>query len=177
MTAQQQVVPTSAHRVYVDAQTVRAQIAVLRHQYPEIDDDMQLLADSIEGQTNFSEVMAHLIRLEREVESFADAMEDQIEKLTRRRIRYQQKQQTLRTMMRSLMESAGQQKLTLPEATLSIVSGRAGCVVTNIEALPTEFVRTEHIPKKSEITAALWAGETVPGAEKNNPSTHLQIRT
>lgn len=177
MTAQQQVVPTSAHRVYVDAQTVKAQIAVLRHSFPEMDEDMQLLADSIEGSTNFHEVLSHLIRLERDAEAFAGAIKAQEENLADRRARYISKQQNIRAMIQSLMEAGNQRKVTLPEATLSIAAGRAGCTVTDFDALPAEFVKVERSPRKSELTAALLAGERVQGAELKNPIPYLQIRT
>lgn len=165
------------HYLFLDVNTVKAQIAVLLHSFPEMADDIQLLADSIEGSTDFNEVVTRLVRLERDAEAFAGAIKAQEEALSERRARYISKQQNIRAMIQSLMESAGQHKVLLPEATLSIASGRVSCVVTDLDALPTEFVRTERFPCKSEITAALSAGERVNGAELRNPQPYLRIST
>lgn len=163
--------------IHLDAQFVKAQVAALRHAYPELDEDATLLEDMIEGETDFSKVLTQLIRMQSDAEHFAIAIDIQMKKLAARQDRYISKRTNLRAVIQELMDAAGQKKVVLPEATLSIANGRAGCIVTDETVLPDEFVRIERIPRKTEITAALQAGERVPGAELKNPMPFLQIRT
>lgn len=173
MTAQ----PVSASRVFLDAQFVKAQVAALRHAYPELDEDATLLEDMIEGETDFSKVLTQLIRMQSDAEHFAIAIDVQMKKLAVRQDRYISKRTNLRAIIQELMDATGQKKVVLPEATLSLSQSRAGCIVTDETVLPDEFVRIERIPRKTEITAALLAGERVQGAELTNTKTHLTIRT
>lgn len=162
--------------IFLDVRTVKAQIAALRHFHPELDDDTQLLEDSLEGSTDLHEVVTKLVRVERDAASFSTAIKAQEEALADRRARYVKQQQIYRTMIHALLDAAGQTKLRIPEATISISQGRAGCIITDETALPDQFVKIERIPKKSEITAALLAGERVQGAEMKNSQPHLSIR-
>lgn len=164
-------------RLYLDAQMVKAQIGALRHNYPELADDAQLLEDSLAGETGFQEILTQLVRLERDAQSFVAAIKQQEDAMAERRGRYAHKALIYRRMMQSLMESAGQRKVPLPEATVSVVQDRPGCVITDENALADEFVKIERTPKKTEITAALLAGERVAGAELKNRGTHILIRT
>lgn len=162
---------------YLDVQQIKAQIGLLRHDYPELADDAQLLEDTLEGETSFREVLAQLVRLERQAKHFAAAIYTQECSLKERRERFLAQREKYLGMMQSLMDAAGQKKVTLPEATISIAQNRAGCIVTDETALPDEFVKIERIPKKTEILAALLAGERIPGAEMKNRGTHVLIRT
>lgn len=162
--------------IFLDVRTVKAQIATLRHFHPELDSDTQLLEDSLEGQTDFLEVITRLVRFERDADTFASAIKAQEETLAERRARYVQQQQIYRSMIHAIMDAGGQTLVRIPEATLSVSRGRAGCVITDETALPDAFVKTARIPKKADILAALLSGETVPGAEKSNSKPHLSIR-
>lgn len=163
--------------LFLDVRTLRAQIGALRHNYPELNDDAQLLEDSLAGETDFLEVMTKLVRFERDAASFAIAIKSQEEELATRRARYVQRQAIYRAMMHALMDSAGQTRLPLPEATISVARGRPGCVITDETVIPDEFVKVERTPKKLEIIAALLEGRQVSGAELKNPMPHIVIRT
>lgn len=162
--------------LFLDVRTVKAQIATLRHFHPEMDSDTQLLEDSLEGSTDFQEVIARIVRFERDADAFAGAIKAQEESLAERRARYVTQQRNYRAMIHALMDAAGQTILRLPEATVSVANDRAGCIVTSIDALPDQFVKTERSPKKADILASLLSGERVPGAELKNSGTHLSIR-
>lgn len=162
--------------IFLDVRTVKAQIATLRHFHPELNADTQLLEDSLEGQTDFREVISRLLRFERDADAFASAIKAQEEALADRRTRYVEQQRIYRAMIEALMNAGGQTILRLPEATISIANDRAGCVVTDETALPDSYVKTERTPKKADILAALLSGDRVPGAELKNRGTHLAIR-
>lgn len=162
--------------IHLDVRTLKAQIATLRHYHPELDSDTDALEIALEGETDFNEVIARLVRFERDADTFASAIKAQEENLSERRARYVRQQQIYRTMIHALMDAGGQRTLRLPEATLSVSQGRAGCIVTDVAALPDEFVKVERTPRKADIISALLEGTAVPGAELSNGKPHLAIR-
>lgn len=163
--------------IYLDVSQVRSHIAALRYTHPEMDDDARLLEDSLEGSTDLHEVLTKLVRMERETEAFSAAIKAQEDALAARRQSVTRRKEAYRAMIMSLLETAGQSKVRLPEATLSISRSRPGCIITDEALLPEEFVKIERHPKKAEITAAIIAGERIPGAELKNSAPHLTIRT
>lgn len=162
--------------IFLDVRTVKAQITALRHFHPEMETDTKLLEDSLEGQTDFREVITRLVRFERDADAFASAIKAQEETLAERRARYVEQQRIFRSMIEALMNAGGQTICRLPEATVSIANDRASCVVTDETVLPDQFVKIERKPKKAEILAALLSGDRVVGAELSNRGTHLSIR-
>ena len=69
-----------------------------------------------------------------------------------------------------------QQKVTLPEATISISKGRETVEVTDIDALPQGFYSLERKADKISILGALKAGEHVPGADLRVGGESLTVR-
>lgn len=162
--------------IFIDVATVKAQIARLRTGNPDVDADATLLEIALEGETDLHELLTKLLRMEREAIAFAAAIEQQTSALEKRALRFCQQRDRCRAMMLSLLEASSQQRVRLPEATISIAADRAGCVITDEAALPAEFVELKRFPKKKEILAALLEGQRVSGAERKNTGTHLAIR-
>lgn len=162
--------------IFIDIATTKAQIARLLALHPEMQEDAKLLEDSLEGETDFHELLTRLLRMEREAVALASAVEGQAKSLTERAARFLRQRDTFRGMIFALMEAASQTKVRLPEATISIAADRAGCIVTDETALPEQFIETKRYPKKAAILAALLSGERVSGAELKNTATHLSIR-
>lgn len=158
------------------AQVVRNQIERLKLLYPEMSEDAELLADMLEGATEFREVMTRLVKSERDTKAIMAAIKAQEDELTMRRARYEMRGIAARKMMHSLMEVADVRRLELPTATVSIAAGRKSCIVTNEAQLPERFVKVERMPKKADITKALLAGEDVPGAALSNGPETLMVR-
>lgn len=166
-----------ARPVFLGVREVKAQIQRLLATHPDISADAQLLADSLEGQTSFNEVMERLVRLERDADVMAAAVKVEETRLAERRERFERQKEAWRAMMLQLMEAGGQHKLVLPVGTVSVSQGRPGCIVTDETKLADEYVKIERKPVKSLITAALLSGEKVAGAELRNSQPHITIRT
>lgn len=161
---------------YIEAQSVRAHIERLLLSYPELADDDLLRADMVEGSTELNELLTRIVREERDAASFSEAIGAQVQALLGRRGRFERRKEALRALIMSLLDTAGQRTIRLPEATLAITNGRPGCVVTDEAALPDEFVKIERTPKKKEITTALQLGKDIPGAALRNSPPSLQVR-
>lgn len=163
--------------IFLDAQTVRNQIARLLLEHPEVSEDAQLLSDSIEGETDLHEVLTRLVRQERDAAAFSEAIKAQEEVLAGRRARFVRRQQLARELMLSLMEAGSQQKVMLPEATISITNGRLKTVVTDEAAIPPGYFKVKRTPDLTRIGEALSSGVNIPGAHLSNGGISLTIRT
>lgn len=166
-----------ADRIAIDAAFVAAHIEHLKILYPELAEDAELLASTVEGETDFERVM------DRVVDRFLDAMTmkaataERVDDLVARSARFSRTAEAMRTLAFNMMNAANQPTIRLPVATLSVRAGSTSVVVDDVAELPQGFTKTETTPKKAEIKAALSAGETVPGAHLETGAASLSIRT
>lgn len=167
----------NANFIHVDAENVKATIADLLAAFPELAEDDVLLLDTIQGSTDLFEIAAKAVEIRAESESMVAAIKDRLSDLTSRKGRFERRSDAMRKLIKGLMDAAGQTKLTLPEATLSIAKGREKVVVDDVNELVQGFFRTERIADKDAIKTALDAGADVPGAHKEVGEPTLQVRT
>ena len=162
--------------LYVDAQNVKAAIADLLAAYPELAEDDDLMLDMLEGETDLHAVLARALDTKLEADTMAAAIHQRIENLEARKSRCQSQATAMKRLIKSIMESANQTKITLPEASLSIRDGQMSVNVYDVNALPQGFYKTERKADKTALKPALMAGETIPGAELAQGDTSLTIR-
>ena len=163
--------------VHIKAQFLRAEIDRIVAAYPELMEDQELLADTLEGETELNALVATLLDMADEAATMADAVSMRVDTMSERRARLKRKNEAARSIIKSLMEHAGLEKITLPEATISISKPRQTVEVVNVDDLPQGFFRIERQADKKAIQSALEAGETVPGAVMADGKTSLMIRT
>ena len=161
--------------VFRDADIVRKQIEALKALYPEITEDADLLADTLEGQTNLDAILAKLVNFTREAESMASAVKARKDEIAERQKRFERQAESGRKIIQQLLEAAEQSKVVLPEATLSILPAREKVNVVSVDDLPQGFFKTERKALSKEILAALKEGQPVPGAELVMGETSLRI--
>jgi hypothetical protein len=164
-------------RIALDVRVVTGQIERLRMQYPELAEDLELLTDTVEGETDFHKVIEQVTDEYLDAVSMKGAIADRIDGLRQRSDRFDRKADALKGMALNLMEAAGQPKVTLPVATLSIRKGVNSVVVEDLDAIPQGYRRTEVVPLKTEIKKALEAGEAIPGARLEHGPEGLSVRT
>lgn len=160
-----------------DAQIVRNQIEALKAIYPDLEEDAELLATTIEGETDFERVMERLVSFVRDAETMAEAVKSRKTDIADRQKRFERQSEAGRKLILSLMEAAEQPKVMLPEATLSITAPREKLNIWSEEELPQGYFQLIRKPDSKAITAALKAGEDIPGAELEPGSAGLMIRT
>jgi hypothetical protein len=162
-------------RTLLDASFIVAKIAKLKSDFPELEDDLGLLADTIEGETDFEKVLTEIVEEKIEADAMAEGAGGQAKKLSQRRARAERKSELMRDLALSLMVEARKHKVTLPIATLSILAGRPGVVIDDLTALPQGYAKIE--PIKSAIKDAIEKGEAVPGAHLEAGPDSILIRT
>lgn len=163
--------------IFNDAQQVRSQILGLIAVYPELQEDAELMADMIDGETDFLRIMEKLVEYVRDAETLAEAIKARKADMADRQKRYEAKGDAGRKAILSLMSAADQVKVTLPEATISLIKPRDAVNVIDAEQLPQGFYRTERKPLSKELLAALKSGETIPGAELVTGDPSVSVRT
>jgi hypothetical protein len=163
--------------VFKDAQNVRTHILALIAAYPELEEDATLMADMVAGETDLERVLEKLLNERREAETMATAIKEREGDLSERRKRHERKADGVKKIMLQLMEAAQQDKVTLPEATLSIGKARESVEIIDAEALPQGFYRSERKPLSKEIMEAFKEGQPVPGAQLRLGSPSLTVRT
>lgn len=163
--------------IQIDAKQVEADIHNLIALYPELEDDRQLFLDMLEGNTGLYEIAAKAVNLKADADAMADAIKSRISDLTGRKDRFARQAEAMRKIIKSLMDAAGQTKIVLPEATISIAKGREKIIVDDVGALAQGFFKLERIADREAIKAALDAGETIPGARIEPGQPTLTVRT
>jgi phage host-nuclease inhibitor protein Gam len=104
------------------------------------------------------------------------ALDGEIDRLKARRDHITRQEERLRSYLRQCMEQTGVTRIKGPAFTITLSEGQPHVVIENVDALPTEYVRTKTEPNKAAILAAYKAhGECVPGARVER-STSLRIR-
>lgn len=163
--------------LHIDAQTVKAQVASLLNDYPELAEDEVLRADVIEGETDLTKIVARAFNARQEAETMAEAIKLREKELAERRSRYERSSGAMKRLIQTLMECAHQDKITLPEATLSVTKPRESVNVIDVDQLPQGFFKTIRQADKKALNDALMAGETIPGAELALGDSGLMVRT
>jgi len=164
------------NRLPLDVQSVRQHIERLLLAYPELADDVQLLADMIEGETELHSVLTDLVLSATEAGTYADAIKAHERMLAERRGRWERRAAMHRALILSLLQSANMTKLVLPEATLSVSNLAPKPIVDDETQVPDELCTFNRWPNLSAIKAAVKAGEDVPGVHMSNGGTTLTIR-
>lgn len=162
--------------VFKDAEVVKAEISRLLAVYPEIAEDVELLADSIEGETGLYKILERALSARQEADMMAVAIKERETALKMRRERYEQQSDAYKALMLNMMQYASQDKVTLTEATLSITKPRTSVSVEDANQLPQGYYQTERVADKKAIKAAIDAGETIPGASLKTGEAGLTIR-
>jgi hypothetical protein len=141
-----------------------------------IGDDDQAEQDAIEGQTSLKELAVEAVDRIRELDSFDEAIGNQIDKLKGRRERLSNQSDLLKSALSNAMQTAEVDRLELATATLSRKAVAPKVIVTDESAIPSIYFKTPE-PKLSlkDLGAALKGGDVIPGAQLSNGGETLQI--
>lgn len=165
-----------SNHTYMQAEFLRRQIEQLMVAYPELTEDDQLMADTLEGETDFRAVMSKLVAMDREANAMAEAVKAQMSQMAERKARWTRKSEAMRSLMHKLMDAATARKLTLPEATISVRNVPPAVQITDENAVPDEYAVYERKIDKAALKKALQYGGSVSGATLGNGSETISIR-
>jgi len=163
--------------IQADVASVKATIANLMAAYPDLVEDGDLRADMLEGETDLHRMVERCLGERLDADSIAKSIKEREADLSERRKRFERKAEAMKRLIKEMMEVAALDKITLPEATLSITSPRTSVNVVDLEALPQGYFKLTRTADKTAIKTALEAGEQIPGAELALGEPGLTIRT
>jgi hypothetical protein len=164
--------------IRLDPAIVKHQIDNLLAQWPELAEDEQLRADSIEGETDAFEFLRAIEMKRRDALSLSGAVATTIAELELRLGRFERREQAMRDMMRKIMAVADLQKVELPEATLSMRAGSRKLIgEADPDLMPDQFVKVERKLNRAAIKQAIEGGATVVGFELSSGEPTLAIRS
>jgi hypothetical protein len=162
--------------IRLDVAELERAIANLLVTYPELAEDDELRADTFEGETDFHKVLAALVDREREAKAMAGAVKARMDDLATRKARYERQQEAMRSLMGHLMDRAGQRKVTLPEATISVSFRKPAPFVADEAALPDECCKVVRKPDMATIKDWCEAGNIPDGVAMSNGKDVLTVR-
>ncbi len=145
-------------------------------QYPELADDAEALADTLDGLTSAHDVIARLIRHSLEDMASSGALRDLEKQYSDRRERLVRRAMARKEAAFKLMSAIGERSIKRPEFSLSIAPGRAKVIVTDRTLLPEDYFRIKREPNLEAIREAIDGGEVVPGATLSNREENLTVR-
>lgn len=158
----------------VDIQRVLASLELA----PGMADDPDLKRDMLEGESAFFEIVSQLLAENEDDEGIIEALDAQVDARAIRIERAKARIEARKTAICRLMDCAGETKLKLPEATLSLRTLLPRPKVTDEALLPDEFVKIETVrkPDRDAIDAAIKGGATIPGVTMTNGGASLTVR-
>lgn len=163
--------------LHLDGHFLKTQIATLRAQYPELQDDEELLLSAIEGETNAHSIIERALAEKLDADVMAEATGVRISDLTQRKERFLAKGDAMKRFIKNIMKAAGLDKLALAEASLFITKPRLSVGIGSVEDLPQGYFKTTRQPDKAAIKAAFDRGEDIPGAFQVLGDEGLTVRT
>jgi hypothetical protein len=143
------------------------------------EEDEEVLATAVEGETELAEAVASAVAEAALAEGQADAVQALIGSLVRRRERLQARSERIRGQIADTLAGLGMRRLSTPAGTVSLAPSPPAVIITDREGLPTAFWREKVLrePDKAAIRKALQDGQDVYGATLSNQPTTLRIRT
>lgn len=157
------------------AEYLRQREALLA-EYPELADDVQAMADTLEGVTEAPDVIARFIRDAREDEGRADALANMLKEMGERKARFIHRAERRRLAALNLMNACGLRKIEMADFTASLRAVPPKVEVTDEAALPDSLCKFTRSPDRTALKEAL-AKSPVAGARMSNGGETLTIRT
>lgn len=148
----------------------------LLDEYPDLVEDEEALADTLEGATDLHSLVAAVCRSAQEDKVSEKALGDYIGTLQKRKARLATRAATKKNLVLSVLSDCGLAKVSAPDLTASVRRIAPSPTVADPDSLPDEFVRIERKPMLSEIRDAWKAGAEIPGVQLDNGSQSLTIR-
>jgi hypothetical protein len=166
------------HNILRQTEAAKSLLSSLRDQ--GVDDDVELVADTIEGETNLVEAIEAALALIDECDVLITGLKAKESEFEARRKMIERRAERVRALIEQAMLATDQTSLKLPTATLSLTKRAPGLIVVNEADIPSQFWIEQERPApkldKKSLTAALREKSDVPGATLDNGSVSLSVR-
>jgi len=157
-------------------EAVRRHIEQLKTVYPELLEDGDLLAATVEGETDFERVLSAVAAEAQAQAAMASGLGEMISDMRERASKFSRRGEALRGLAIRLMQDAGTTTARLPNATMTLRSASQSVAITDEDALPQGTYKMTRTADRQAIKAMLLAGKDVPGARLEHGQPTLTIR-
>ena len=162
-------------RLYDNALAVASLLEQL-HEH-EMNDDEALVSDMIEAQTDLMEIVSWILRHNDDDIALIDGITARQKEMITRKGRLRDRVDARREVIRKALETAGIDKLELPECTVALTRRAPQLVISDIDALPPGYLILQPPkPDRAALTQALRTGATIEGAHLDNGSQSISVR-
>lgn len=163
-----------AHALAVETSNARNLLSDMRDL---LGDDADLIATTIEGETELTEVASKALGRILELNGMMDGIAGMMASLKDRGERLEQQRDNLRTLLGVAMETGCIKRLETPLATASLRAVPPKAEIIDEAAIPARFWKPQE-PKldKRAVLDALKAKEPVPGATLSNGGMTVSIK-
>jgi len=156
---------------------IRQSIENLKIAHPELIEDDEAWAATLESETDFNEVLTTIVRRIDDTEALYSGTGERIQELSARKARFADRIIALRELAFKIMQAAELAKVELPLATLSLRAGQPRLIGdADPNSLPDALCKISRDLNRTAIKDALKTGQTVPGFELSNSPPSLTIR-
>lgn len=155
---------------------VRRQIENLKLQFPELAEDEDAWALTIESETGAVEMLRQIERRRQDAAHMAGAIASNIAELGLRQERFEGREKAMRALAFKIMEATNLRKTEMPEATYSIRAGQPKLIIKDESAVPDNLCRIKREPDKTVIKDAMMNGYSPSWAELSNGEPSLSVR-
>ena len=144
--------------------------------FPDLAEDEDALADTLEGEHSFPDQLADIVRSALEDEAKAEGMKDFLGKLRDRQAWLKQRAAKKKKIVLYFMEEVGLKRLDPPDFTCTRRVTQPGVQVINEDDIPDDYWRIKREPDLSKIRQFLKDGTAIPGCTLKNASETLTIK-
>ena len=153
---------------------------LLREQLAEKfpNEDEETLADTLEGMTDLTDMLAKIIRSSLDDKALVTALKQRETDMQERRERFENRAQKKRDLVFNFMERADIKKIAAPDFTAGLRASQSTMIVTEESSIPTEYwiLQPSKLARK-DLLVVLKSGKTVPGATLANAPPTLFVKT
>jgi hypothetical protein len=147
----------------------------IRAEDPQIDE--QTLADTVEGLTDFHEIVAAIVRAALADEALATGLKGRIAEMRDRLDRLQDCAAKRRQIAKDVMVELDLKKITAPDFTVSIRPGMPSLLVLDEAVVPSIYWEPrEPRLNRQELLNELKGGADIEGVTLSNPEPVLSVR-
>jgi hypothetical protein len=141
---------------------------------PEIDE--RTLRDTLEGLTDYTDLLAAVVRGALDDEMMVEAIKARIKQMAERLARFEDRADKRRALVREEMIEAEIERLVQPDFTASLRRSSPSLGPLDEKLIPQAFIEMRPHIRKRELLDALKDGAAIPGAVLSNSVVNLAGR-
>lgn len=161
----------------INTNLVRQQIDALKRDCPDLMEDSEAWAISLESETDLDTVLTQIVRRIEDAKALASGTKERLTELQERKARFEARVDVLRKVLLQILQEAGVKKRELPEATVSFRDGAKKLVGdADPKTMPDELCKISREIDRAKVKAMIEDGVIVTGFNLSNGEPYPVIK-